>query len=54
MQFDEGFWRATALMVAGTFLFFWSLAGFALAAIERTRHLLQGPCHVHDARSPAR
>ena len=25
MQFDEGFWRATALMVAGTFLFFWSL-----------------------------
>lgn len=37
MQFDEGFWRATALMVAGTFLFFWSLAGFALAAIERTR-----------------
>ena len=24
-------------MVAGTFLFFWSLAGFALAAIERTR-----------------
>ena len=37
MQFDEGFWRATARMVAGTFLFFWSLAGFALAAIERTR-----------------
>ena len=37
MQFDEGFWRATALMVAGTFLFFWSLAGFALVAIERTR-----------------
>lgn len=37
MQFDEGFWKATALMVAGTFLFFWSLAGFALAVIERTR-----------------
>ena len=37
LQFDEGFWRATALMVAGTFLFFWSLAGFALAVIERTR-----------------
>lgn len=37
LQFDEGFWRATGLMVAGTFLFFWSLAGFALAVIERTR-----------------
>lgn len=37
MEFDEGFWKATALMVAGTFLFFWSLAGFALAVIERTR-----------------
>lgn len=37
LQFDEGFWRATALMVVGTFLFFWSLAGFALAVIERTR-----------------
>lgn len=37
LQFDEGFWKATALMVAGTFLFFWSLAGFALAVIERTR-----------------
>ena len=37
MQFDEGFWQATVLMVAGTFLFFWSLAGFALAVIERTR-----------------
>ena len=37
LEFDEGFWRATVLMVAGTFLFFWSLAGFALAVIERTR-----------------
>ncbi|MRX83099.1 FtsX-like permease family protein [Eggerthella guodeyinii] len=37
LQFDEGFWKATGLMVAGTFLFFWSLAGFALAVIERTR-----------------
>lgn len=37
LEFDEGFWKATALMVAGTFLFFWSLAGFALAALERTR-----------------
>lgn len=35
-QFDDGFWRATGLMVVGTFLFFWSLAGFALAVIERT------------------
>ena len=37
LQFDEGFWKATALMVVGTFLFFWSLAGFALALLERTR-----------------
>ncbi len=37
LEFDDGFWKATALMVVGTFLFFWSLAGFALAAIERTR-----------------
>ena len=37
LEFDEGFWRATVLMVVGTFLFFWSLAGFALAVIERTR-----------------
>ena len=29
--------RFRVRMVAGTFLFFWSLAGFALAAIERTR-----------------
>lgn len=34
---EDGFWRATALMVVGTFLFFWSVAGFALAVIERTR-----------------
>ena len=36
-EFGVEFWKATALMVAGTFLFFWSLAGFALAVIERTR-----------------
>lgn len=36
-QFDDGFWLATGLMVTGTFLLFWSLAGFALAVIERTR-----------------
>lgn len=37
MRIDEGFWKATVLMVVGTFLLFWSLAGFALAVIERTR-----------------
>lgn len=37
LEFDAGFWRATVLMVIGTFLFFWSVAGFALAVIERTR-----------------
>lgn len=37
LELDSGFWRATGLMVIGTFMFFWSLAGFALAVIERTR-----------------
>ncbi|GKG90626.1 FtsX-like permease family protein [Gordonibacter urolithinfaciens] len=37
LEFDDGFWKATALMVVGTFLLFWSLAGFAIAVIERTR-----------------
>lgn len=37
VYFDGEFWKATALMVAGTFLLFWSLAGFAIAVIERTR-----------------
>lgn len=35
-EFGAEFWKATALMVAGTFLFFWSAAGFAVAALERT------------------
>lgn len=35
-EFGTEFWKATALMVAGTFLFFWSAAGFAVAALERT------------------
>lgn len=34
-EFGAEFWKATALMVAGTFLFFWSAAGFAVAALER-------------------
>ncbi|MEG0418489.1 ABC transporter permease [Gordonibacter sp.] len=37
LYFNEDFWRATVLMVVGTFLFFWALAGFALAVVERTR-----------------
>lgn len=37
MEFDAGFWRATAFMVIGTFLFFWSIAGFVLAVVEHTR-----------------
>lgn len=35
--FDAAFQRATALMLIGTFLFFWSVAGFVLAVLERTR-----------------
>ncbi len=37
MEFGPGFWKATVLMLAGTFLFFWSAASFAVAVLERTR-----------------
>lgn len=37
LDFGPGFTRATVLMVLGTFLFFWSLAGFVIAVLERTR-----------------
>ena len=32
---DSDFWMATALMIVGTFLFFWSVAGFATALLQR-------------------
>ena len=34
---DAHFWAATALMLAGTFLFFWSAAGFAVLVLSRSR-----------------
>lgn len=34
---DEHFWAATALMLVGTFLFFWSVAGFAIFALTRAK-----------------
>lgn len=37
VNIDGEFWLATALMVVGTLLFFWSLAGFAIALITRVR-----------------
>lgn len=37
LDFGGQFWLATGLMVVGTFLFFWSLAGFVLTVIKRTR-----------------
>ena len=37
VYFDGEFWKATALMLVGTFLFFWSVAGFVIAVVERTR-----------------
>lgn len=37
VSLDGWFWLSTGLMLAGTFLFFWSLAGFVLAVIQRTR-----------------
>ena len=39
IEFGNGFVRATVLMVIGTFLLFWSGAGFVLALIARTRGL---------------
>ena len=32
---DGDFWIATALMIVGTFLFFWSVAGFVTALLQR-------------------
>lgn len=37
VNLDESFWLATALMLIGTLLFFWSLAGFAIAVLTRMR-----------------
>ena len=37
VYFDGEFWKATVLMLVGTFLFFWSVAGFVIAVVERTR-----------------
>lgn len=34
---DAHFWAATALMLAGTFLFFWSVAGFVIFALTRAK-----------------
>ncbi len=39
MQMDEHFTWACALMIVGTFLFFWSVAGFAVAVLARTKSL---------------
>lgn len=37
VMLDETFWRATILMLVGTLLLFWSLAGFTIAVITRLR-----------------
>ena len=34
---DEHFWAATALMLVGTFLFFWSVAGFAIFVLTHAK-----------------
>ncbi|MBQ9004698.1 MAG: ABC transporter permease [Eggerthellaceae bacterium] len=36
-QIDVHFWLATALMLGGTFLFFWSVAGFVIFALTRAK-----------------
>ena len=36
-EVDAHFWMATALMLAGTFLFFWSVAGFAVFALTHAK-----------------
>ena len=37
VMMDEHFALATALMVVGTFLFFWSVAGFTIAVLTRSK-----------------
>lgn len=39
LQVDEHFIAATVLMIVGTVLFFWSVAGFALALFLRSKQL---------------
>lgn len=39
VMIDEHFAAATVLMLVGTFLFFWSVAGFALALFQRSKRL---------------
>ena len=36
-EIDPHFWAATALMLAGTFLFFWSVAGFVIFALTHAK-----------------
>lgn len=36
-EIDAHFWVATALMLAGTFLFFWSVAGFVIFALTHAQ-----------------
>lgn len=36
-QADAHFWAASALMLVGTFLFFWSVSGFAIFALTRAK-----------------
>ncbi|MFR4802520.1 MAG: FtsX-like permease family protein [Eggerthellaceae bacterium] len=49
MQFDEGFWRATALMVAARFCSSGRSRVRACGDRAHARHSLQGPRHAHDA-----
>ena len=35
VEINGDFWMATALMIVGTFLFFWSVAGFVTALLQR-------------------
>ncbi len=37
MEFNFEFWKATALMLVGTLLFFWSASGFAVCVLARAR-----------------
>ena len=39
---DEHFFWATGLMVAGTFLFFWSVSGFVVAVPQRAGACISG------------
>ena len=50
VMMDEHFWAATALMVVGTTLFFWSIMGFVNALLARSKSLRFKNLHIFTLR----